>query len=72
MFETIYPLYLKANIGRDAPDIILSKKPSSQIKGKSKQKSSLWFRAKKEIRQNLVLRFILLLHFSEYYGGIHW
>jgi len=40
IFETIYPLYLKANIGRDAPDIILSKKPSSQIKGKSKQKSA--------------------------------
>ena len=36
MFETIYPLYLKANIGRDAPDIILSKKPSSQVKRKSK------------------------------------
>ena len=40
IFETIYPLYLKANIGRDAPDIILSKKPSSQIKRKSKRKSS--------------------------------
>ena len=40
IFETIYPLYLKANIGRDAPDIILSKKPSSQIKRKSKPKSS--------------------------------
>ena len=36
IFETIYPLYLKANIGRDAPDIILSKKPSSQVKRKSK------------------------------------
>ena len=36
MFEWIYPLYLKTNIGRDAPDIILSKKPSSQVKRKSK------------------------------------
>ena len=34
--DTIYPLILKANIGRDAPDIILSKKPSSQLRRKSK------------------------------------
>ena len=36
IFDTIYPLILKANIGRDAPDIILSKKPSSQLRRKSK------------------------------------
>ena len=30
------------------------------------------FRAKKEIRQNLVFRFILLLYFLKYYGSIHW
>lgn len=35
IFETIYPLYLKANIGRDAPDIILSTKPSCKVKRKS-------------------------------------
>ena len=41
---------------------------------KKNQKINLLYdsRAKKEIRQNLVLRFILLLHFLEYYGDIHW